>query len=277
MSPKIKRRLRIAAVLALLLALCLPVAWLAAPALLCVDTGLPAITAIGSGRGDEAPLEIERRPPPHVSGHGQVGGCAVIVLGGELWTRPQRAAEVYWEVVGEQQKAESGKETTGPWTTDNGLGKRSSSNVQHSTSNEGAPDLQHSTFNAQPSTGAPFVIVTGEGDCEDVRRLMEERRVPADRIVTECKSTSTFENAKFSVELLRERGVSNAVIVTSWFHSRRALACFRDAAPEITFYSCPTERPVAKSRWPDKYERNRFTWEYAKLLYYWLVHGVPPV
>jgi uncharacterized SAM-binding protein YcdF (DUF218 family) len=121
-----------------------------------------------------------------------------------------------------------------------------------------------------------LVIASGEGDCDDVRRQLEARGVPATEIVTEGKSTSTYENAQFSVKLLREHHLTRVVIVTSWYHSRRALASFREAAPEIQFYSCPTIQPPSISRWPNRYERDRILREYGKLLYYWLVHGVNP-
>jgi len=191
MTARFKKRLRIAAAMVGGLVLLAAAAWLVAPSFLLVDSGA------------------------HVAN-------AVVVLGGEPWTRPARAAEVFQE------------------------------------------------------THPPLVIVSGDGDCQDVRRQMEARGVPASVIVTECKSRSTKENAAFSVKLLRERGATNAVIVTSWYHSRRALACFRTAAPEITFYSRPTERPPGYSAWTNTYERGRVHSEYVKMLYYWVFHGVPP-
>ena len=184
---------------------------------------------------------------------------AVVVLGGEPWTRPARAAEVYQEIITAKQKAESRKQKLESPTTDHGP--------------RTTDPFQLSTF---PISALPLVVVSGNGDCQDVRRQMEAKGVPASAITTECASKSTQENALFSVKLLRERGVTNAVIVTSWYHSRRSLACFRKAAPEIHFSSRPTVRPPQKTWWPDKYERQRITQEYTKIVYYWLVYGVSP-
>lgn len=211
MTAKTKKRLRIALGLTGLLALAIPVAWLVAPGLLLVQTALPGSAAVQPA-GENGPADRAL----------WTNAVALVVLGGEPWTRPARAAEIYGVV-------------------------------------QAAP-----------------VIVSGEGDCEDVRRQLESRGVPAAIILTECRSKSTFENAQFSVTMLRDAGVTQAVVVTSWFHSRRALACFRKAAPEIQFYSSPTVKPVAQSRWPDRYERDRILREYAKLLYYWVVYGVNP-
>ena len=121
-----------------------------------------------------------------------------------------------------------------------------------------------------------WVIISGSRQEDHLRQVMEEHGVPAGRILLEEKSTSTFENATHSVALLRERGCTNAVVVTSWFHSRRALATFQRAAPELKFYSCPTRRAANAPVWPDAEDRRTILNEYAKLLYYWVAHGVPP-
>jgi uncharacterized SAM-binding protein YcdF (DUF218 family) len=66
------------------------------------------------------------------------------------------------------------------------------------------------------------------------------------------------------------------ILVTSWFHSRRALKCFRHHAPDIEFVSRPTIVDLPNSHWPNKYERGWVLTEYTKLLYYWVRYGVSP-
>lgn len=190
MTLQFKKRLRIALALAVLLGVMVFLAWLFAPALLVVDSGLQTTEA-------------------------------VVVLGGEPWTRPTRAAEVFKE------------------------------------------------------SHAALVIVSGDGDCQDVRRKMEEQGVPNSVIETECESRSTQENALFSAKLLRAHNITNVVLVTSWFHSRRALSCFRTAAPEVHFYSRPTACPPAGVRHPDPYTAKRVFQEYVKIIYYRIFYGVP--
>jgi uncharacterized SAM-binding protein YcdF (DUF218 family) len=123
---------------------------------------------------------------------------------------------------------------------------------------------------------APRVLVTGAGDCETNVQELERRGVPASMITMESKSLTTLENAKFSLPLLREMGVHRVIIVTSWFHSRRALACFEHFAPEMKFYS----RPSYLDYQPKRLNREGFSehvnMEYAKLLGYWSFYGVWP-
>lgn len=123
---------------------------------------------------------------------------------------------------------------------------------------------------------APVVIVSGNGDCEDVRRLLEARGVPAPAIQLECASTSTVQNARFSAPLLRARHARRVILVTSWFHSRRALYCFRHYAPEIEFISRPTVADRPRFHWPNRYLRGYVLEEYIKSLGYWIIYGIRP-
>jgi uncharacterized SAM-binding protein YcdF (DUF218 family) len=160
----------------------------------------------------QAPRLLVKNSPPEIAD-------TMVVLGGESWTRPQRAAELFRQGV------------------------------------------------------APRVLISGDGDCQDLRRLLENRGVPASAIQIECESCNTKENAEFCAPLLREAGAKRVIIVTSWYHSRRALNSFQKFAPEITFYSCST-RYERKSWWPDSYECRRIWQEYAKLVYYKLRWGI---
>jgi uncharacterized SAM-binding protein YcdF (DUF218 family) len=123
---------------------------------------------------------------------------------------------------------------------------------------------------------APRIIVSGYGDCEINRFLLVNAGVPAQAIQLENKSRTTRENAQFTIKLLREQKVKRVIIVTSWYHSRRALACFRHYAPEIRFYSRPSYAASASADWSHNRIGSRARLEYMKLLGYWVRYGVCP-
>ncbi|MEQ1408297.1 YdcF family protein [Neorhizobium sp. Rsf11] len=94
---------------------------------------------------------------------------------------------------------------------------------------------------------APLVLVTGRGDCNFIRQLLIEAGVKPEVITTECQSASTWENATFSQPILIGMQVRSAILVTSWFHSGRAVKRFRSLMPDIRWISVPAERE--KSYW----------------------------
>ena len=96
-------------------------------------------------------------------------------------------------------------------------------------------------------------------------------------ITLEPRSRTTRENAEFSIPLLRQMGARHVIIVTSWFHSRRALACFEHYAPDITFYSRPCYLGYSEARWNQKNISGDLKLEYMKLLSYWVCYGVCPI
>jgi uncharacterized SAM-binding protein YcdF (DUF218 family) len=124
---------------------------------------------------------------------------------------------------------------------------------------------------------APRVLVTGSGDCKTNVQVLEKNGVPASAIIPEPKALTTLENAKFSIPLLHQIGARRVVIVTSWFHSRRALACFRHFAPDIIFYSRPSYLDYGAKKINREAYREHVTIEYVKLLGYWIAYGVCPL
>ena len=123
---------------------------------------------------------------------------------------------------------------------------------------------------------APRILVSGAGDCEINRRLLVADGVPAKMIEVENQSKTTKENAQFAVKLLREQNLNRVILVTSWYHSRRALACFRHYAPELQFYSRPSYFASARADWRRERISRRIHLEYPKLLGYWIYYGVCP-
>jgi uncharacterized SAM-binding protein YcdF (DUF218 family) len=123
---------------------------------------------------------------------------------------------------------------------------------------------------------APRIIVSGLGDCEINRRILLKAGVPDGAIQLEGESRTTRENAEFTIQLLRAENIHRVILVTSWYHSRRALFCFEHYAPEIQFFSRPSYFAYSRADWPNKKVEHRVYLEYAKLAGYWLCYGVRP-
>lgn len=124
---------------------------------------------------------------------------------------------------------------------------------------------------------AQLIICSGLGDTSTRKEHLTDSGIPAADILLEPKSRTTRENALFTIALLRSRHLHSVIIVTSWYHSRRALACFEHYAPDIKFYSRPTYVGYAKAEWSSKGVGKFIRAEYVKLLGYWVCYGVCPV
>lgn len=114
-------------------------------------------------------------------------------------------------------------------------------------------DAALETLSAHPN--AVCVVSGGQGKGEDIseaeamRRYLAERGVPEERIVIEDKSASTRENIRFSAELLKERGIDSAVIVTNDFHQYRADIYARRNGLTVGHHSNKTPRLNLLNYW----------------------------
>lgn len=123
---------------------------------------------------------------------------------------------------------------------------------------------------------APKIILTGRGDCETNRSVLLANGVPVEAIESECKSRSTKENALFTLPMLHAMGAHRVILVTTWYHSRRSLACFRHYAPDIQFYSRPSFYGSDRSEWKPKSISPFIRKEFLKIPGYWVCYGVRP-
>lgn len=104
----------------------------------------------------------------------------------------------------------------------------------------GAAELYHAGV-------APRVFVSGQGDCLLIERRLVMAGVPAERIGHECVSGSTMENARMTRGTLAGQQVQSAILVTSWYHTGRALAVFRKVWPDSAFLL--NRFPIFSIRW----------------------------
>ena len=123
---------------------------------------------------------------------------------------------------------------------------------------------------------APRIILTGAGDDEINRQLLLKSGVPASAIQIENKSLTTRENAEFTGSLLRAENIHSAILVTSWYHARRAEKTFAHFAPAVKFYSRPSYFAFARDDWKKLGINKRMRLEFLKLPGYWIRYGINP-
>jgi uncharacterized SAM-binding protein YcdF (DUF218 family) len=105
---------------------------------------------------------------------------------------------------------------------------------------------------------APWLVLSGgEGvhapsEARVMLRLAVEAGVPASACVLEEESRSTWDNARFSARLLRERGARRVVVVSDPYHLLRARQCFRRQGWEVAMSPAPLEgrmRTLDRAYW----------------------------
>lgn len=115
---------------------------------------------------------------------------------------------------------------------------------------------------------APNVVVSGAGDCMAARDILTKGGVPPERLRIDCASYSTMENARGSATILKELGLRHVILVTHWYHGRRAAASFRKAAPWLDVRVVPIaeKEPILHLAWTR--DRATVLKEYLKIGWY---------
>jgi uncharacterized SAM-binding protein YcdF (DUF218 family) len=114
------------------------------------------------------------------------------------------------------------------------------------------------------------------------RRIAVRRGVPDASAWLALGPTSTIEEAARVREVLAERGVRRAIIVTSPFHSRRARRTFLMAFQGSGIALSTETLPIGKSQddprrwWTREHDLMAVFSETVKLLHYWRQYGIRP-
>jgi uncharacterized SAM-binding protein YcdF (DUF218 family) len=118
-------------------------------------------------------------------------------------------------------------------------------------------------------TGLPILTSGGEVFSEEgyearyMKDVLISQGMAADKILVEDRSLNTTENARFTAEILKARGFSRPLLVTSAFHMPRAVKNFEQAGVKVLpypvgFYSSRTYQGNLLS-WAPSYSALRGT------------------
>lgn len=121
---------------------------------------------------------------------------------------------------------------------------------------------------------AQKILLSGVVDAHLLRDKMIAEGIPESSFILEPDSKTTFENGEFSSKILQNTNVDSVLLVTSWFHSRRAAAVFRRHLPQVRIISTPTETVSLRRVAANKWIRRQVLREYAKSAVYVLRYGL---
>lgn len=116
-------------------------------------------------------------------------------------------------------------------------------------------------------------------DAEQALSLAERRGVPRNKI-TLLPSTSTFEDGKSISALIKEKKIKSIIVVTSWYHTRRAMNvihhCITDTNVAV-YMSSSTNLPYSPDNWWKEEEGLvAVNNEIIKTALYWWRYGIAP-
>ena len=133
--------------------------------------------------------------------------------------------------------------------------------------------------------GNPLIITSGGAspsaprapDSEMMREALVKLGVPADRVLVESRSANTREQATFTADLLRQRGIKTFVLVTAPEHMNRAVPTFEALGFTVVPAVSAFKEPVRGSWWEQvRLSRGALlqsdwaVYEYLARVYYWL-------
>ena len=80
-------------------------------------------------------------------------------------------------------------------------------------------------------------------EAEFLASVLIKNGVPEENVIKEERATNTYENAIFSIELIKEMGIEGktAILCPQAFHARRAFMTYSHLFPDTEFYVVPTD------------------------------------
>ena len=95
---------------------------------------------------------------------------------------------------------------------------------------------------------APMVVASGLNEVQAAAVLLHDLGVPENAIRIENESRTTRANAQNTAVLLKQLGAQRVLLVTSAWHMRRAMECFRQAGIKATPAATDHEALLARAR-----------------------------
>lgn len=98
-----------------------------------------------------------------------------------------------------------------------------------------------------------------ETEADFLAEVLRRNGVPDEALLLEREATFTYENAVYSEQLLRARGIfpKRAIICCHAYHARRCRMYYQLVFPETDFFVCPADTGISRENWHLKEESAR--------------------
>lgn len=130
------------------------------------------------------------------------------------------------------------------------------------------PQLAEKAASLYKQGMAPYILASGHAnpiipnftsEAEYLKSIAVDLGVPLEKFICEAKASHTFENAEFSLQMLREMRIKadKLIIVCKAFHSRRVLFTYKSIFPantDILVASVTDKNGLSKNNWHTKPE-----------------------
>ncbi|WP_160679864.1 YdcF family protein [Clostridium sp. C8-1-8] len=105
-----------------------------------------------------------------------------------------------------------------------------------------------------PSGGPNFKLPNNKSEWDYLKAIGINLGIPENSILKEDKAQNTFENAKFSWNVLQslDMQIESVILVCKAYHARRALLTYKSVFPSsVNFYISPIidKRGISKDNW----------------------------
>lgn len=116
---------------------------------------------------------------------------------------------------------------------------------------------------------------SGPSNAAVMKRQATEQGVPEAAVTIEDQSETTKENAEKTRDILADKNIHSAIVVTSGYHMKRTILEFRERAPTVQFRAHPT---IADSQWSSWWWLSPHGWylaltEIVKVIVFYLGGG----
>lgn len=123
---------------------------------------------------------------------------------------------------------------------------------------------------------ADYILFAGDEEAISMKLTAISRGVAEDYILIDSNSTTTYENARNSADIMQAHNLRSAIVVTSAYHTKRASLIFAQVfsrdnltiCPVPLSYACPSL--AANQWWKHKDSSQTVILEYLKLTHQYI-------